>query len=78
MLGSTLHLSAGATEISGVRQRADGGASLSLRLAGRRRGRARVALADGEPLAPRVGFRDELERDLEASGVEESDRIPDR
>jgi alpha-galactosidase len=78
LLGSSLHLGAGALEIARLRARPDGGAALKLRLPGPRAGSVVVQPQDGAPVASRVAFEDELELAIWGQGVEETEQIPDR
>jgi alpha-galactosidase len=64
LVGSTLHLAGGALEAARVRRGDDGGASVKLRLPGRREGRILVARADGAVVPVRVAFEDELELEV--------------
>ena len=77
VVGSTLHVGAGALETAELRDDGDAGTVVALRLAGPHRGRVLVAPPEGEPVPLHVGFRDALELAVSGSGVEESREIPD-
>ena len=69
IVGSTLHLAAGAVEAARPQRLAGGGMRLRLRLPGPREGRLLVAGAESPPLALHVAFAHSLEVGLEV-GIE--------
>jgi alpha-galactosidase len=77
VVGSSLHVAAGALETVRVREEATGGVTLRLALPGRRTGRVLVAARNAAPVSAHVRFTDEVELRVAAAGVEERSEIPD-
>jgi hypothetical protein len=77
VIGSSLHLAAGAVEVSRLRGSSDGSLLLRLRQPGANDGTLTLVAGMGEPLTLNVSFREELELQLGAVGLENPSENPD-
>lgn len=77
VLGTSLHVAAGALETARIREEPGHGVVLRLALPGERAGRVLIAPRETPLVSAHVRFADELELRLAATGVEEPDEIPD-